>query len=87
MQVAVKIMKSSPIGRLNRGFGNTGTMLHETHVAGQEESGHVHIGRRNSSYPFLSKKVKMLNCIFNFCSPSRPYNLYHKSGRRTFCLL
>ena len=24
MQVAVKIMKSSPIGRLNRGFGNTG---------------------------------------------------------------
>ena len=23
MQVAVKIMKSSPIGRLNRGFGNT----------------------------------------------------------------
>ena len=25
MQVAVKIMRSSPIGRLNRGLGNTDT--------------------------------------------------------------
>ena len=33
-------------------------MLHETHVAGQEESGRVYIGRRNSSYPFFIKKSK-----------------------------
>ena len=29
MQAAVKIIKSSPIGRLNRGFGNTDSIYFE----------------------------------------------------------